>query len=326
MATGGETLMSALGLGRPSGRLYERLVHKSGQTLAELAEDFEMPVATLLTRLQPLVDYGVVTIVGDRVDVMGPAETVSRAITETAGSAARAHQRLQDIAAALPFLAGAGVRGQERAAAEAEPLDGELILDNLGPDELRGLIRQTAGEILLLRPDQWALPYEDQLAEPIAEAVAAGRRCRAIYPVRVLSEAPAVVRHRLQIGEHVRLHPELPTRMIVLEGTHVIVPEPLGLASSPRVMVRQRGLVELATLYFDHVWSRSAPLDEPAAPSESRRFLLEQLASGAQDEQIARRLGLSLRTVRRRVADLMTELEATSRFQAGVEAARRGWL
>ena len=43
-------------------------------------------------------------------------------------------------------------------------------------------------------------------------------------------------------------------------------------------------------------------------------------------EQVARTLGLSLRTVRRRVAALMTELGADSRFQAGVEAARRGWL
>jgi hypothetical protein len=30
-----------------------------------------------------------------------------------------------------------------------------------------------------------------------------------------------------------------------------------------------------------------------------------------------------LRTVRRRVADLLSELDATTRFQAGVEAARR---
>ena len=47
---------------------------------------------------------------------------------------------------------------------------------------------------------------------------------------------------------------------------------------------------------------------------------------GAKDEQIARTLGLSLRTVRRRVADLMIELGVDTRFQAGVEAARRGWL
>ena len=44
------------------------------------------------------------------------------------------------------------------------------------------------------------------------------------------------------------------------------------------------------------------------------------------DEQIARELGLSLRTVRRRVAEVLDELGATSRFQAGVEAVRRGWV
>ncbi|MBZ5735679.1 LuxR C-terminal-related transcriptional regulator [Nocardioides sp. TRM66260-LWL] len=57
-----------------------------------------------------------------------------------------------------------------------------------------------------------------------------------------------------------------------------------------------------------------------------RQFILEQLAVGAQDDQIARLLGVSLRTVRRRVADVMAELGAESRFQAGVEAVRRGWL
>jgi DNA-binding NarL/FixJ family response regulator len=57
-----------------------------------------------------------------------------------------------------------------------------------------------------------------------------------------------------------------------------------------------------------------------------RALLVDQLASGAKDEQIARALGLSLRTVRRRVAQLLDELGAGSRFQAGVEAVRRGWI
>jgi DNA-binding NarL/FixJ family response regulator len=37
-------------------------------------------------------------------------------------------------------------------------------------------------------------------------------------------------------------------------------------------------------------------------------------------------MGLGLRTVRRRISGLMIELGADTRFQAGVEAARRGWL
>jgi DNA-binding CsgD family transcriptional regulator len=260
--------------------------------------------------------------------VTSPAEAVGRMLSETAAAAARAQQRLQEIAAALPYLAGTNIRvPSEETPPEREPLDGELVLGSLRAGRFDAVIRQGVGDIMLLRPDQWTLPYEDELAASIAQAIRDGRRCRAVYPLRALSEAPGIVQQRAAMGEQVRLLPELPTRLIVLEGTHAVLPEPLGYVASPRVVVRQRGIVELATLYFEQLWKAAAPLDEVTADSgEHRRFLLEQLASGAQDEQIARRLGLSLRTVRRRVADMMSELDATSRFQAGVEAARRGWL
>jgi DNA-binding NarL/FixJ family response regulator len=41
---------------------------------------------------------------------------------------------------------------------------------------------------------------------------------------------------------------------------------------------------------------------------------------------IARQLRLSRRTVTRRIAALLDRLGATTRFQAGVQAATRGWL
>jgi DNA-binding NarL/FixJ family response regulator len=77
------------------------------------------------------------------------------------------------------------------------------------------------------------------------------------------------------------------------------------------------------------MWERAssvADLDLGEPRRDLRRFLLQQLAAGAKDEQIARSLDLSLRTVRRRIADVMSDLGADSRFQAGVEAARRGWI
>jgi DNA-binding CsgD family transcriptional regulator len=323
----GDTLMSALGLSRPAGRLYERLVHQSGQTLAEIAGSHDMSVDVLLDRLEPLVEHGVVTLVDDRVIVVPPAEAVGRVISETAAGAALAHERLQDIAAALPYLSAAGVRVLPPDVRPTEAIDGELVVGTMRAPDFQAIIRQGVGDIMLLRPDQWTLPYEDELAEPVAQAIRAGRRCRAIYPVRVLSEAPGILGQRVTMGEQVRLLPDLATRLLVLEDTHVVMPDPLGYVHAPRLIVRQRGIVELATLYFEQLWARAAPLDEPATErSDLRRFLLEQLAAGAQDEQIARRLGLSLRTVRRRVAEVMTELGASSRFQAGVEAARRGWL
>ncbi len=54
--------------------------------------------------------------------------------------------------------------------------------------------------------------------------------------------------------------------------------------------------------------------------------LFRQLVSGRTDEAAARATGMSLRTYRRRVQTLMTDLGVQSRFAAGVEAQRRGLL
>jgi DNA-binding NarL/FixJ family response regulator len=50
------------------------------------------------------------------------------------------------------------------------------------------------------------------------------------------------------------------------------------------------------------------------------------LAEGMTDEGVSRRIGVSLRTVRRIASDLMTRLTARSRFEAGVKAAQLGWI
>jgi hypothetical protein len=128
-------------------------------------------------------------------------------------------------------------------------------------------------------------------------------------------------------GEEVRVIDAMPTRLFVISGTHAVVPEPLGFADEPRLLVRQGALVDALTLLFELYWERSVAVPDTARPRiDERVFLVRQLASGAKDEQIARTLGLSLRTVRRRVADLMIELGVDTRFQAGAEAVRRGWL
>jgi hypothetical protein len=74
---------------------------------------------------------------------------------------------------------------------------------------------------------------------------------------------------------------------------------------------------------------RWAPATAPQAPSRPPEHLLpiiEQLLSGATDMTASQRLELSPRTFSRRVAELLEHLAAESRFQAGVEAACRGWV
>jgi DNA-binding NarL/FixJ family response regulator len=69
----------------------------------------------------------------------------------------------------------------------------------------------------------------------------------------------------------------------------------------------------------------NAPMQEKQLDRRDAR-ILSLLSDGRSDSTIARESGVSLRTVERRVRSLMDRLGAKTRFQAGVQAARRGWI
>jgi DNA-binding NarL/FixJ family response regulator len=82
---------------------------------------------------------------------------------------------------------------------------------------------------------------------------------------------------------------------------------------------------------FEQVWENATPLGvaQPHVRQNLTRqdaALLRLLSQGDTDEVVARKLGVSVRTVRRMASELMAELGARSRFQAGVRASERGWL
>ena len=321
--------LSALGLTREEERLYQRLLPLTGSELDVVAAGLRIPPGELSEQIEGLAGRGIVSIEHGRVHVLSLSAVVSAHVAREAEAAVRTRERLDDIAAAIPFLAAAGTRPGPGEVENVQLLDGEVSTGGNPLQLLTKMVEESRGDLLWLRPDAWDLPREAAVAEVVAAAIATGRRSRAIYPVRALQEAREVLLARARAGEQVRVIADLPTRMFVLGSTHAVVPEPLGMADEPRILVRQRALVEALTMLFELLWERASPvadMDFGAARPDLRRFLLQELAAGARDEQIARTLGISLRTVRRRVADLLIELGVDSRFQAGVEAVRRGWL
>nr|WP_279672204.1 helix-turn-helix transcriptional regulator [Flexivirga meconopsidis] len=56
------------------------------------------------------------------------------------------------------------------------------------------------------------------------------------------------------------------------------------------------------------------------------RRILRLMANGVSDAAISRQIGISSRTVERRVRVIMDRVNATTRFQAGVLAARQGLI
>jgi DNA-binding CsgD family transcriptional regulator len=308
-------------------RRYQQLLPLSGSPLSDVATALGVDSGRVVESLSGLTDSGVVRLHDDRVVVLRADQALSAAIAREAAAADLARDRLDDLASAVPLLVAAGTRPGPGEVEDVRALDGELSSGGNALELLTAMIEQSRGDLLFLRPDAWLMARESAISKVVARAVASGRRSRAVYPLRVLHEAPDALRLRVDAGEEVRLIDDLPTRLMVIGVTHAIVPEPLGYSDSPRLLVRQGALVAALTLLFELYWEKAVAVSDPSGTrSEERTFLLRQLQGGANDEQIARTMGISLRTVRRRISALMIELGADTRFQAGAEAARRGWL
>ena len=324
-----ESVLTALGLSPEDERRYQQLLPLSGGPVGDVAIAIGTDPDGLPTRLGGLLDRGLVSVDGGRLRVLPMPALVAQLLAEQADAAQRSRERLLDLADAIPFLAASATRPGPGEHDELGGIDGEVSAGGNALVLLTNLIDESKGDLLWLRPDAWMMPRESAIAVVVGRAVASGRRSRAIYPLRALHEAPDVLRARADQGEEVRLIDEMPTRMLVIRGTHAVLPEPLGFRDEPRLLVRQPAIVGALTLLFESYWNEATTLPEldPGRPRvDVRSNLLRQLAAGAKDEQMARTLGLSLRTVRRRVADLLIELGVDTRFQAGVEASRRGWL
>ncbi|MFF9901023.1 LuxR C-terminal-related transcriptional regulator [Streptomyces longispororuber] len=123
---------------------------------------------------------------------------------------------------------------------------------------------------------------------------------------------------------------ELP-HLTLVDGAVALVPADPRDPAAGALHVTDPGLVAPLLVLFDQVWSSATPLDavRPAAgdaPSGTELALLGLVAQGRTDAAAAARLHISHRTARRIMAALMERLGARSRFEAGVKAARLGWL
>lgn len=123
--------------------------------------------------------------------------------------------------------------------------------------------------------------------------------------------------------------------MIIMDGQVAVVPVDPTNSRRGALIVRNPGLVAGFLNLFHRAWQDAEDLPWLAEGTEQRpaskislqdKMILELLASGCTDETSARELGVSVRHLRRTISRLIQELGANSRFEAGVEAARRGWL
>ncbi len=128
----------------------------------------------------------------------------------------------------------------------------------------------------------------------------------------------------------------IPFSVVIADGSSAIVDLTVFDEEAGSFEVRLPPPVRALTRLFEAIWVLATPywpglLEAPRTPdrlplAERDQRVLALLTTGASDQVIARQMAVSVRTVERRVRYLMDRLGAATRFQAGVQAARRGWL
>ncbi|HET6989290.1 MAG TPA: LuxR C-terminal-related transcriptional regulator [Kribbella sp.] len=198
-------------------------------------------------------------------------------------------------------------------------------------EELGLKARETFWGLVPTHIDDSLQPIDQSPDLPLIER---GLKMRTVYlqsmtaSKQAMEYAAAV--HRL--GCEVRATPTLPMRLLILDQEIAIMPMDPENPTAGAVIHRSPAVISVALALFDAYWSRATELFDPEDRDENAPLtpheaeVLRLLAGGAKDEQVARLLGISLRTARRITANLSERLDAASRFELGVAAAKRGWV
>ncbi|WP_034262585.1 LuxR C-terminal-related transcriptional regulator [Actinospica robiniae] len=326
-------MLEALGLGRSAQALYTAMVSNPAAGVAELAEAVGLGETEVHDLLEQLVELSLVRPSRQHEGRLWPVDpavglqALLRNRQEELAAGQAALDRSQ--AAVKTLMANFDVVAPGRS--DSEHLTG---LDAV-QDRLNRLLAGARSEVLSLVPGG-ARPVEVLEAARDADAGLLGRGVpiRVLYQDAIRNDPPtaAYARWMSESGAQVRTAPLLPRRLLLVDRKTALVPLDPADERAGAVATTNRGVIDQLAALFEMLWARASPIVDalPVDPATGltglQQQLLALLAAGATDEMAGRQLGLGERTVRRIMADLMKQLNARSRFEAGLRAKERGWL
>ncbi|MGW8764873.1 LuxR C-terminal-related transcriptional regulator [Streptomyces sp. NPDC055815] len=300
---------------------------------ADLAAELDLPLARVESAVSALGDMGLLRRTPERAVLpVAPDEAVQRTLgpLEREMRARRQHMERtrEQLMAFMPLYESHLLRLTHLRQAEYV----ELLTDLRAVREaITELGRTCEREVMT------AQPGGGRRAEVLEEAVARdeellrrGVRMRVLYQhtARFSSGTCAYVERVGRLGAQVRTLDDEFMRMLVFDRSTAVIPVPddphaAVLIREPHVVAFMVGAYErlwLEALPFETEWDRQTIMD---ISDELKQTIVRLLTEGLTDAAIARRLGLSVRSCRRHVADVMAALGAESRFQAGYLLAQQ---
>jgi DNA-binding CsgD family transcriptional regulator len=330
-----ERMLKPLGLSADAEETYRCLARHPRIELPALTELLGWPAQRTETCVRELLDVGLIRYSleqPEQLHVVNPEASLVPLLTrQELELLDRQKEVIASRAAIEQFVAEYDSRVAATGYAGAERL--------IGVDNVRARLESLIGEVEteLMGFSDGGPQSEQSLAaaRPLDEAVLGrGVRVRAVYLASLVNDGPTAryVEWMHQHGAEIRTAVTLPLRMIIADRKAVLVPMNVEDSSQGALLIRDAGVVAALCALFEVTWQQSSAFGDSREVRDAMGLTRQEhavvalLAEGHTDDVVARRLGVSVRTCRRMTADLMVRLDARSRFQAGVQAVRAGWL
>lgn len=313
--------LADVGVSEAAERLHAALLVQGEGGQDELAGPLGRGSAAMTEAVSELVSLGLVAQRAERLVALPPRFALDAVAERRAREASAAR-------AAAVELAGLW-SGRDTAQPFVEILDRTAAVDEVG----RAVMAQAGAELLALAPGPVGEPGFEPNVPLTVQMLDRGVVVRSVYGSGILQHPIGLeaVARCIERGEQARVCPEVPVTLLVTESCALVVLTGQGQERLAGLLIHPSDLHDRLGVLFEVFWGMGVPLaaltpDPDRDLRNASRELLLCLAAGLTDQSIAQKLGVSQRTVARRVSTLQDRLGARSRFQLGVQAIRSGWL
>jgi len=327
VASGVSRVLEGMGVTHAEEQLYRCLLKHEGLCVAELAAKLGSSARAIAAPLRALEGKGMVTHSPDRIPryFAIPPDIAVEALIAKSQLDEELRQRNARSAVAKLSVTMAG-------AAHAVP--DERLVEILSPEATAQMFAQMhrTAQIEMISLTRRPMLISN-IAEPddlLFQCLERGVKCRALIDADLLN-MPGWLEHmrdNTAHGEECRIAASLPFKLIVADRRIAIIPLDLRRPDGPVLLVRSSSLLDALCEVFELLWRNATPFpasDVEQASNGRRRSmpLLSLLTSGVNDKAIELELGMSHRTLARRISELMEEFGAKTRCQLGWLAAQR---
>ena len=190
-------------------------------------------------------------------------------------------------------------------------------------------------EILSLEPLRISLPDEEEATSSHIDQALSRRKVRhrqiLSQPLSTIGTAweREALREMARAGDAARMSSSVPMRVLIYDRQTAFIAVDPDDVRAGAYLTTNPAVIELAVRLFEELWTASKIMpgleaDADAADEEINADVLRGLAEGLTDAAIARRLGISSRTVLRAIGQLQQTFGVSSRFQLGARISEAG--